>query len=329
MPGLVEACGGADAFCRRLDDFFITGYNVANEPSFLTPCLYHWIGRPDLSTRMVHRIVEYNYNDSPDGLPGNDDSGAMSSWLAFHMMGLYPNAGHDYYLLNLPILDKGYAMQLPNGRTLEVSLRGKGSDYDYAMFNGTRLDDARITHDQLMEGGQLTFFRKKVKEEKQHGPFATPVRKVNVYYHLTDPLIQGEISYTLNRQFRTWPLSMAWDDDSLTVLCKQTFYHIPRRAVEHATGFCWDSPQKDLTTHITDGTFAFISKQALNTLLKDGKFIYDDITWREISRTDDTITVRADIDRTEMTISLKHPLPLVLNMHKNPLGIDWNIKLHE
>ena len=58
-------------------------------------------------------------------------------------------------------------------------------------------------------------------------------------------------------------------------------------------------------------------------------FIYDGITWREVSRTDSTITVRADIDRTEMTISLTHPLPLVLNMRRNPLGIDWNIILHE
>ncbi len=329
VPGLIEACGGADAFRQRLDDFFLSGYyNVANEPSFLTPCLYHWIGRPDLSTRQVHDIIRNHYDDTPDGLPGNDDSGAMSSWLAFHMMGLYPNAGHDYYLLNLPILDKGYALQLPNGRTLEVSVRGKGTDYDYATLNGTRLSDARITHDQLLEGGQLVFFRKKIKEEKQ-GPFLPPIPKVNEHYGLSDPFIRGEISYTLNKQFRTWWLGMAWDADTLVVLCKQTFYHIPRQAVENATRFCWDSPQKDLTTHVTNGTFAFISRQALATLLRTGQFVYDDITWRQISRTDDTITVRADIDRTEMTISLKHPLPLVLNMHKNPLGIDWNIQLHE
>ena len=329
VPGLIEACGGADAFRQRLDDFFLSGYyNVANEPSFLTPCLYHWIGRPDLSTRQVHDIIRNHYDDTPDGLPGNDDSGAMSSWLAFHMMGLYPNAGHDYYLLNLPILDKGYTLQLPNGRTLEVSVRGKGTDYDYATLNGTRLSDARITHDQLLEGGQLVFFRKKIKEEKQ-GPFLPPIPKVNEHYGLSDPFIRGEISYTLNKQFRTWWLGMAWDADTLVVLCKQTFYHIPRQAVENATRFCWDSPQKDLTTHVTNGTFAFISRHALATLLQTGQFVYDDITWREISRTDDTITVRADIDRTEMTISLKHPLPLVLNMHKNPLGIDWNIQLHE
>jgi putative alpha-1,2-mannosidase len=84
------------------------------------------------------------------------------------MMGLYPNAGHDYYLLNLPLLEKGYTLQLPNGRTLEVSVRGKGEDYDHATLNGTCLDNARITHDQLMEGGQLVFWKKQKKSPKSH-----------------------------------------------------------------------------------------------------------------------------------------------------------------
>jgi hypothetical protein len=282
-----------------------------------------------MSTRRVHEIIRDNYHDTPDGLPGNDDSGAMSSWLAFHMMGFYPNAGHDYYLLTLPILGNGYTLQLPNGRTLEVSVRGKGEDYDYATFNGTCLHDARITHAQLMEGGQLVFWKKTRKKEPKTIVTSPIPPQVDVQYSLTDPFIQGEISYTLNKQFRTWWLGMTEDEDTLTVLCKQTLYKIPTKAVENAVGFCWDSPQKDSTTHVTDGTFAFISRKALSTLLQTGQFVYDGITWRETARTKETISVRADIDRTEMTISLKHALPLVLSMRHNPLGIDWNIKLHE
>ena len=42
VPGLVELCGGPEAFARRLDKFFDKNYfNVNNEPSFLSPCLYH------------------------------------------------------------------------------------------------------------------------------------------------------------------------------------------------------------------------------------------------------------------------------------------------
>lgn len=327
VPGLIEACGGEDAFRQRLDLFFEKNYyNVANEPSFLTPCLYHWIGRPDLSTRRVHDIIRDNYDDSPRGLPGNDDSGAMSSWLAFHMMGLYPNAGHDYYLLNLPVLTEGYTMHLPNGRALEVSVRGKGSDYAYAEFNGLRLDAARITHEQLMQGGELVFWRKK-GQTVVPSSFKTAHPSVPLTPDkLVNPFFESRISYTLNRQFRTWPLVMAWSGDTLVVRCKETTYKIPRRAVEQADGFFWNSPQVDGAVYTTDGTFAFISTQALTTLMDDGVFTYDGIVWREISRSAGTITVRADIDRTEMTISLAHPLPLVTKMHNNPLGIDWNIE---
>ena len=103
VPGLIEKCGGAEKFEARLDIFFDRGFfNVNNEPSFLSPCLYHWLGKPYRSSDRIHEIIAKNYNDGPIGLPGNDDSGAMSSWLAFHMMGLYPNAGQDYYLINTP-----------------------------------------------------------------------------------------------------------------------------------------------------------------------------------------------------------------------------------
>jgi hypothetical protein len=115
----------------------------------------------------------------------------------------------------------------------------------------------------------------------------------------------------------------------LSLICNETEYLIDKLVVENATGFCWESPQKKDSVYIADGTFAFISNNALKTLLQKGVFVYDGITWRETARTDDTITVRADLDRTEMTISLSHPLPLVLSMNRNPLGIDWNFKKHE
>ncbi len=104
VPGLIELCGGDSAFRRRLDIFFDQGhYNVANEPSFLTPYLYHYIGRPDLSASRVSQIVRTNFSDTPAGLPGNDDSGAMSSWLIWAMLGRYPVAGQGTWLHIPPV----------------------------------------------------------------------------------------------------------------------------------------------------------------------------------------------------------------------------------
>jgi putative alpha-1,2-mannosidase len=132
-------------------------YNVGNEPSFLTPCLYHWIGRPDLTSDRVRQIITENYTDKPDGLPGNDDSGAMSSWLAFHMMGLYPNAGQSYYLLHAPLIPE-WTLLLSNGKSIRGIIKGKGTHFEKVTLNGKLLSDARLEHSDLMGGGELVFY---------------------------------------------------------------------------------------------------------------------------------------------------------------------------
>ena len=325
VPGLIEACGGEEAFMRRLNLFFERKrYNVANEPSFLTPCLYHWLGRPDLTSDRVRQIITDNYNDSPTGLPGNDDSGAMSSWLVFHMMGLYPNAGQDYYLLHAPML-KAYTMQLCNGNIIHATVKGKGTHYEKVTFNGKELKDARISHQQLMTGGELVFYRKASPPAppREGGEMKDEEAKMkNSSFSTLQPSFN--ISYTLNRQFRTWPISYKWQDDTLTLTCKEATYKMTRETVEHATGFCWDIPA-DGAIYQPSGTFAFISKDAFKELFFTEEFTYDGITWRQIDTDGKTIHVRADIDRTEMWISIESPLLFVVRMKSNPLGIDWTL----
>lgn len=158
VPGLIAKSGGKEAFDKRLDTFFEKNYyNVNNEPSFLTPCLYHWIGRPDKSSDRIHAIIGKHFNDSPGGLPGNDDSGAMSSWLAFHMMGLYPNAGQDYYLINTPIL-KETTFHLQNGKTFRIKaekLSKKNRYIQSILLNGKEYPYSALRHKDIMAGGEM------------------------------------------------------------------------------------------------------------------------------------------------------------------------------
>ena len=334
VPGLIEACGGAETFRKRLDMFFDRKrYNVGNEPSFLTPCLYHWIGRPDLTSDRVRQIITENYTDRPDGLPGNDDSGAMSSWLAFHMMGLYPNAGQSYYLLHAPLIPE-WTLQLANGETLHGLMKGKGTHFEKVTLNGRLLEDARLEHADLMQGGELVFYvsTKKQKEgdqksfDEQKAPGSAnsgQAERPAWVKRLASNSTQHAISFTLNKQYRTWPLTYGWQGDTLMLTCKETLYKIPRSLVENADHFCWDIPT-DGAEYQAKGTFAFISRKALQELQTQGYTVYDNITWRVVEA-GDTIHVRADIDRTEIWISLKDELPLVLEMRHNPLGIDWRL----
>lgn len=152
VPGLIEACGGKDAFIRRLDTFFANGhFNVANEPSFMTPYLYHWVERPDLSVQRIQQIVNDNYDDSPGGLPGNDDGGAMSSWLVFNMLGFYPIAGQNLYIIGSPMIPE-YTIHLSNGKDLKV------------VREGEQWKQMFITHDVLIMVENLFFLILKLRK---------------------------------------------------------------------------------------------------------------------------------------------------------------------
>lgn len=158
VPGLIEKCGGAADFEKRLDIFFDKGFfNVNNEPSFLTPCLYHWLGKPWRSSDRIREIIAKNYNDGPVGLPGNDDSGAMSSWLAFHMIGLYPNAGQDYYLIHTPLLTST-TFHLEGGKEFKVVAEGLSDKNCYIQgvtLNGKDYPYSVLRHKDIMVGGEL------------------------------------------------------------------------------------------------------------------------------------------------------------------------------
>ena len=336
VPGLVELCGGKEAFIKRLHTFFANKhYNVANEPSFMTPYLYHWVDRPDLSVARIRQIVNDNYNDTPLGLPGNDDSGAMSSWLVFNMMGLYPVAGQNLYLVGSPLIPE-YTIHLENGKKLQVVRDEKMKSWDRKF----------LTHELLTNGGKLVLpgfsavdstvdngAKMLISNQKERFPRC----EQDVDNLLKSIPSQGISHFVLNRQYRNWELGATYlngNRDTLYLKCNQSVYLIPERLVDEATGFSWDNPQKGKNIYVCnksqnkgmcDGTFLFISRKALQQLLHTGTFIYNDITWRQVSRDAKTVVVRADIDGTTMCISLCHQLPWVLWMKNNPLGIDWTL----
>lgn len=157
IAGLIEKCGGKARFIERLDHYFNKEYyKVSNEPGFLSPCLYIWAGAPYKTAEKVRQIIERNYNSSRTGLPGNDDSGAMSSWYVFHSMGLFPNAGQDYYLITAPRYPK---ITIKSGKTtFSILTQNTGNNNIYirsALLNNKVLNRAWIKHEEILHGGTL------------------------------------------------------------------------------------------------------------------------------------------------------------------------------
>lgn len=156
---LIERSGGKDTFVKRMDAFFaIPGrYDVTNEPGFLSPYLYIWAGRQDRTADEVRRILADSFHSGRKGLPGNDDSGAMSSWYVFGKMGFYPNAGQDVYLLGSPAFEET-SIHLANGKTFTIEAKNVTAQNKYiahAEWNGRTYTKAWFRNQDIMQGGRL------------------------------------------------------------------------------------------------------------------------------------------------------------------------------
>jgi len=160
VAGLIAKSGGPQTFVARLDAFFAVPnrYNVGNEPGFLTPYLYIWAGRPDKTAEHVRAIIAKSFHAGRSGLPGNDDSGAMSSWYAFGQMGIFPNAGQDVYLIGSPVYQRT-TLHLAGGKDFVIEARNVSTENIYvvgAALNGRPLDRAWLRHREITGGGHLT-----------------------------------------------------------------------------------------------------------------------------------------------------------------------------
>ena len=141
-------------------DAFFAGpdrYDVTNEPGFLSPYLYIWAGRQDRTADQIRAILANSFHAGRQGLPGNDDSGAMSSWYAFGKMGFYPNAGQDVYLIGSPAFPE-VSIHLGNGKTFVIEAKNVTAENKYiarAEWNGQPYAKAWFRNQDIMRGGRL------------------------------------------------------------------------------------------------------------------------------------------------------------------------------
>ena len=159
---LIAMAGGNQMFVNRLDSiFYREHFDVTNEPGFLIPVLYNWAGRPDHTAEVITELLEKAFTDQRTGIPGNDDSGAMSSWFIFQSLGFYPNAGQDFYLIGTPSFPEA-DITLASGKTLRILARNMDSEHinrfiQSATLNGAPLETSWFRHKQIADGGTLVF----------------------------------------------------------------------------------------------------------------------------------------------------------------------------
>jgi predicted alpha-1,2-mannosidase len=157
MDKLINLMGGKSTFTKRLETYVANKIEITNEPCFLTPYLFTYVARPDLTSMYVRQISTTNF--TRNAYPGDEDSGAMSTWLMFAKLGFFPVAGQDLYLINGPRYKK-VTIQMENGKNIVIYGKNASADNKYVKsvtLNGKSLQQAWFKHSEIKNGAVLDF----------------------------------------------------------------------------------------------------------------------------------------------------------------------------
>ena len=173
---------GQDSLRLQLTYFFDHHlYNQGNEPDIHVPYLFNRLGAPEKTQQIVRSLMtepmihKYGGNsefktpylgkafkNAPEGYSPemDEDDGTMSAWYVFGAMGFYPLlVGDEYYDLTSPLFDR-VLLRLTNGNVLTIQTEGrkkKDAPIKSNHFNGKKIADYRISHNELIKGGELIY----------------------------------------------------------------------------------------------------------------------------------------------------------------------------
>ena len=162
---------GHDKFNQRLNHFFDYPvpmwngeyYNPYNETDLEAPFEFNFSGEPWMTQKVVRRILSENYPDNPNGIPGNDDAGEMSSWAVMSMMGFYSvdPASRAYELTSPVFTHVAIHLEAPySGKTFTIQASPNPQDNEYIQdvkLNGQSHSKNWISFQDISKGGSLDF----------------------------------------------------------------------------------------------------------------------------------------------------------------------------
>ena len=179
LEGLAQVHGGLENLVADLDCFFhlperrlrdvhrqafdsnelpleqrFEGLN--NESDMEVPYLYALLGRTDRAAEVVREVLKHRFCTGPGGLPGNEDSGALSSWYVWSALGLFPVLGQDRWLIVSPTF-RDVTIYIGD-RRLRIIAPETSAENIYVqsvVLNGTPMDRHWLTYAELAAGGEL------------------------------------------------------------------------------------------------------------------------------------------------------------------------------
>ena len=162
LKRLIGDIGGERVAEERLDrlmskiamgyDYGNPHYLAGNEPCFGVVPVYNWIGRPWKAQAQMRRVMDASFSNDAKGIPGDDDSGAMSAWYVFAALGLYPEIpGVGGFAVTGPLFPK-VTLNLQDGRQVIMNAKNAGQAAPYIQtmsLNGEPCQQTWLTVEQL------------------------------------------------------------------------------------------------------------------------------------------------------------------------------------
>jgi predicted alpha-1,2-mannosidase len=144
VEGLMALYPSSDAYNAALEAFFAQHvpvmdkignelpnpyYWAGNEHDFLAVYMFNFGGDCTRSQYWSRQLVPLHFSNTPHGNPGNEDYGAMASWVMFASLGVFPQAGTSKFLIGSPSVVSA-SLDL-------VHLYGPNSKLEIVAYNNT------------------------------------------------------------------------------------------------------------------------------------------------------------------------------------------------
>jgi len=179
IAGLIELLGGREKFTNKLDQLFIEGLGMSkyaylaqfpdatgqvgqfvmgNEPSLHIPYLYNYAGAPWKTQKRIRMLLDNWFTNSPFGIPGDEDGGGLSGFVAFSSIGIYPGTpGIPAFNIGSPVFTD-VTVELQNNRIFKIIAKKSSRKNKYiqsATLNGKEWNKPWFTWDEIKNGGEL------------------------------------------------------------------------------------------------------------------------------------------------------------------------------
>lgn len=204
VADLIQLMGGRDQFIKNLDQTFneplgkskfefyaqlpdhtgnVGQFSMANEPSLHIPYLYNYAGQPWKTQKRIRTLLDQWFRNDLMGIPGDEDGGGMSAFVAFSMMGFYPvTPGIPAYNIGSPVFET-VKMKLSNRKVFEIEAINYSPENKYiqsATLNGKEWNKPWFEHADIENGGKL-ILNMGYEPNKKWGASETPPSAEKIY----------------------------------------------------------------------------------------------------------------------------------------------------